>query len=324
VTGAEFDGVDIDLLADYIGGALAGTPDESAVAALVADDPVWREAYESLGGGMALVGAELGRFAPEPMPAELAARLDEMFRTAGAPAPEPIADPGPVPAELAAPTVPHLTLVRGDDTAGEEAVDRRPEKAAPKRAGRRMRWAAPIAVAAGVLAFAGFSLDYLAQRNTGNASDAPANSAAGLAEESHADAAAAGQKQGGQQILRTGTDYTKATLAAPPQPPRPMNVPDLRSSAANKAADPDRVTAAEQSLDRFAAQAALQDCLEAIQQENAGGVIAVETVDLARFNGMPALVVRFAAANGHWAWASGPACGTRGGDADTLGKVPVR
>ena len=45
MTGAEFDGVDIDLLADYIGGALAGTPDESAVAALVADDPAWREAY---------------------------------------------------------------------------------------------------------------------------------------------------------------------------------------------------------------------------------------------------------------------------------------
>ena len=28
MTGAEFSGVDIDLLADYIGGALEGTPDE--------------------------------------------------------------------------------------------------------------------------------------------------------------------------------------------------------------------------------------------------------------------------------------------------------
>lgn len=333
MTGAEFDGVDIDLLADYIGGALAGTPDESAVAALVADDPAWREAYESLDGGMALVGAELGRFAPEPMPADLAARLDAMFRTAATPIevaaddpqpathPEPIADPVPVPAELAAPPVPHLALVRGDDTAGE-AAEPRPERPAPRRLGRRMRWATPIAIAAGVVAFAGFSLDYLAGRHSGDADDS-ANSTSGFAAESQADApAAAGQALSDLQLLATGTDYTKSTLAVPPT--QPMKAPEEGAMASSKAANPQRVTAGEPSLGRLAAQAALQGCLEAIQRENAGGVISVQTVDFARFNGAPAVVVRFTAANGRWAWASGPACGTPGGDANTLDKVPVR
>ena len=76
MTGAEFGGVDIDLLADYIGGALTGTPEESAVAARIAGDPDWQAAYASLTDGMAFVSAELGRFEPEPMPADLAARLD--------------------------------------------------------------------------------------------------------------------------------------------------------------------------------------------------------------------------------------------------------
>ena len=50
----------------------------------------------------------------------------------------------------------------------------------------------------------------------------------------------------------------------------------------------------------------------------------MESVDYARFDGAPALIVRFTAANGRWAWASGPACGTPAAGAATLGKVPVR
>jgi hypothetical protein len=81
VTGGQFSGVDIDLLADYVGGALDGTPDETVVAGLVADDPAWRAAYEVLTGGMAAIGADLRLLgaADEPMPAELSARLDTAF-----------------------------------------------------------------------------------------------------------------------------------------------------------------------------------------------------------------------------------------------------
>ena len=35
--------VDWDLLADHLGGALQGTPEEARVAHLVATDPAWRE-----------------------------------------------------------------------------------------------------------------------------------------------------------------------------------------------------------------------------------------------------------------------------------------
>ena len=86
MTGAEFGEVDIDLLADYIGGALAGTPDESAVAALIADDPAWRTTYASLRDGMTIVEAALGDLGPEPMPADVAARLEAAARLADRPA----------------------------------------------------------------------------------------------------------------------------------------------------------------------------------------------------------------------------------------------
>jgi hypothetical protein len=50
----------------------------------------------------------------------------------------------------------------------------------------------------------------------------------------------------------------------------------------------------------------------------------VQTVDYARYLGNPALVVRFSAANGVWAWASGPGCGAPGAGAAKLAAVQVR
>jgi len=58
--------------------------------------------------------------------------------------------------------------------------------------------------------------------------------------------------------------------------------------------------------------------------ENGAGSITASSVDFAKFDGKPAIVVRFTAPNGAWAWASGPSCGTLSGHADTLAKVPVR
>ncbi|MFF5081925.1 hypothetical protein ACFY36_33155 [Actinoplanes sp. NPDC000266] len=274
---AEFSGVDIDLLADYIGGALEGTPDESVVATLIADDPRWRSAYETLGGRMAMVGAELGRLAPEPMPSDLAARLDEAF--SAPPRLELVHDAGPV-----------------------------------ERKKRQRRWVTPIAIAAGVVAFVGFGLDYLAGRDSASDDSAASTAAGGSAEQVPA---------ASPPTLSTGTDYTKATLAiAPSEPLSAASNPDETFSAQKNG---DRAaTATVPELARLVPLTALQECLDAIQRENAGGPIAVESVDYARFNGSPALVVRFTATNGLWAWASGPSCGTPAGDADTLAKLPVR
>jgi hypothetical protein len=291
VTGAEFGEVDIDLLADYIGGALAGTPDESVVAALIADDPAWSAAYESLGGAMALVGAELGRLGPEPMPAELAGRLEAMF----APAP--------------------LTFVRDGAASadGAHAVPKKErERKSPARPGRRMRWAAPIAVAAGVIAFVGFGLDYLAGRDSSR-SDSATSSAAGVADSGVAPEAV--------QIFRSGRDYTLDSLGS--EPVTALSAPDPSAQSFQKSA-PNRAADSELALQRLALRSALQDCLDAIQRENAAGALTVDSVDYARFAGTPAVIVHFTAGNGTWGWASGAACGTPGAGAATLGKVPVR
>ncbi|MGX6607871.1 hypothetical protein ACWKSP_37965 [Micromonosporaceae bacterium Da 78-11] len=299
MTGAEFSGVDIDLLADYIGGALDGTPDESVVAALIANDPAWQAAYESLGGGMALVGVELSRLGAEPMPAELAARLDTMF-TRPIEAAEPL-DPEPV-----APAGPRLALVRGGAASGD-AANPVPERKSSPGPGRRMKWAAPIAVAAGVIAFVGFGLDYLAGRDAAN-TDSAASSAAGMADAN-------------RSMWHSGFDYTLASLGA--EPMQPFVAPDLSASAMKSS--PQRVSAADDSpLARLDLGDALQDCLDAIEQANGAGAISVLSVDYARFDGAPALIVRFTADNGMWGWASGPSCGTPDGGAATLGKVPVR
>jgi hypothetical protein len=289
VTGAEFRGVDIDLLADYIGGALSGTPDESAVSTLIADDPAWRAAYESLSGGMAAVRAELGRFEAEPMPADVADRIDEALTT-----------------------TPRLTLLIDPDPV--------PERQPAKRS-RRMRWVTPIAVAAGTVALVGFSLDYLAGREESQSDSA---SSAGLADSGDAaarkEAAAPAQanQAGGFTLLATGTDYSASTLT------------DMASQALSATASdvprlpaPDRGGAAG-PLARLHGATALADCLNEIAAANAAGPITTQTVDFARFDGAPAIVVRFTAANGAWAWASGPSCGAPGSGAATLASMPVR
>ncbi|MBU2663573.1 hypothetical protein KOI35_08650 [Actinoplanes bogorensis] len=278
MTGAEFGGVDIDLLADYIGGALEGTPDESAVATLIADDPAWREAYEQLSGGIEVVRAELASFGPVEMPDDVAARVDAMFAP-----------------------VPQLTVVRGEA----------PDGVREKKRNRRMRWATPIAIAAGFIAFVGFGADYLIGRGSDDSAADTASSAGGSAENSTA-------LDAGIITKTTGTDYTRATLAQ--EPVEPMNAP--KSSLGVDQSEPQRSMASGSALSRLLDPAALDDCLAAIQQEQ-GGSITVRSVDYARFDGAPALIVRFSGSAGSWAWAVGPLCGTPAGDADTITQVPV-
>jgi hypothetical protein len=76
-------------------------------------------------------------------------------------------------------------------------------------------------------------------------------------------------------------------------------------------------------LDRLRVQEALRACIEAISEQHGAGEIVPQTVDFARFDGAPAVVVEFAAADGSWVWASGPACGTSGVGAAKLAAVKV-
>lgn len=108
-----------DLLADYLGGALAGDPRFDEVTALIDSDPQWRDAHDALAEATGAVQADLRALAGAPvgpMPTDLAARLDDALR-----------------AEFVAPVV-------------------------PLRKRRVPRWAVPATIAAGVLAFASIGL----------------------------------------------------------------------------------------------------------------------------------------------------------------------
>jgi hypothetical protein len=179
-------------------------------------------------------------------------------------------------------------------------------------------------VAAGVIAFVGFGLDYLAGRSGQSSSDSSAETAAGSAEQK---APSLARPFAPMQLLASGTDYTHGTLAdAPPAPlVAPFASPVPGPDAASDGSPPVRAPkiADSSALQRLISTAALDACLAAIEQANGAGALSVESVDYARFGAAPAVIVRFTAANGHWAWASGAGCGTPAGDAATLDKVPV-
>lgn len=97
MTGGQFREVDLDLLADYVGGALDGTPDEAEVARLVTQAPDWAAAYVALTGGLDAVRLDLATLAspPEPMPAAVVDRIEAALDRAalGHPSAQTI-DPG--------------------------------------------------------------------------------------------------------------------------------------------------------------------------------------------------------------------------------------
>ncbi|GAA1590081.1 hypothetical protein [Actinoplanes couchii] len=279
MTGAEFEGVDFDLLADFVGGALDGTPDGQRVATLVAEDPSWRAAFEALGPAMAAVGGALEAFEPEPMPADLADRLDTLLRTAETPV-EPV------------PVVP------------TNVVDLESRR-------RARRWAAPLSVAAAVLAFAGFGATWWVSNQSMDNSESTAAAGSTTAEQAGALPAFA--------VTSSGTDYTAATL-----PDAPMSETLSTGLALPDESAPAAAVPKTPGLSRLEDPSALAACVDAITVANSGGTLAVESADFARFDGTPAVVFRFSAANGVWAWAVGPDCGLPGAGADTLQNLPVR
>ena len=295
-TGDDFNGVDIDLLADYIGGALAGTPDESRVAALIADEPAWRDAHALLSEGMATVGDSLQAWgaAAEPMPADVVARLDAA-----------LGEPGGV----AVASGPGAAAVRSN------VVDLQ------SRRRRRVRMGGSFAAAAAVLAVAGVGIAYL---SSGSQSASDSASSAGLAQ-----AAPEGRASlPAGAITASNLDYDATSLREGPVAPLSADKSADASPAPSRNLAPSGDSAlsaggALGALARLRPQPALQSCLDAIAGENGAGPIVVQTVDYARFSGAAALIVKFTAANGRWAWVSGPECGLPDVGASTAYSVQV-
>ncbi len=264
--------VDRDLLADYLGGALAGTQENDYVAHLTDTSPQWRAAAEEMRAAFDLVDRDLAvlRDQPEEMPADIAARFDEMFAP-------PKLDP------LAA----------------------RPVGRSGGRKRKWKRWAAPIAVAAAAAAFFGLGQ---VPKFTANLSETTAGAPGRANTEAvppGADmpAAASGNLP---PTIYTGAEYTRQ---------------DLRSRLEGKESSPNAfsqdTSALREAWQRFQQPQALSTCLSAVSAVLPGQPTLVE---LAYFEGRPALVISITTFSGGWRFIAGTGCGQAG--ADELFRTP--
>jgi hypothetical protein len=340
--------VDLDRLADFLSGALDGTPEADAVRRLLATDARWSRAYAALVDADAAVRADLSAYATHspPLPPDVADRLDAALRAASQDAHAPVtarhAD-GPHTGAR------HADLPQADRSHTAPQSDRPPGRArdAEHRPGlrrpggtggsgtssgtasgtassARRRWRIALSAAAVVAAVAlgaGVLLPQLTRHTagTGTAGNEKAAPAA-------ADSAQQGQLSGSVPVLASGTDYRRDTLgtlisrtpfAAPGAGRSAASVPEGPHAADAAGAVPDELT----QLTGAAARAA---CLDAITRQY-GGTVAV--VDYARYEGLPALVVVLTgtrvAADRRWVVVVGPTCGHNGAIGDERFSGPL-
>lgn len=320
MSGDEFGAVDFDLLADYVGGALDGSSDEAAVARLISDDAAWARAYAEMSAGVETVRAALTGWgsADEPMPLEIEDRIAAALSAADlltygtSLLDAPVTAP-PRPSDRRERQLTAVTGLPGSDHDG------RPTAAPARR--RWPRWAAAVAIAAGVAAFAGFGINQLtgvtgtafSKSDGGMARDTP-----GVAAASSSGHARALSEPSAERLLSTGTDYAPAALAT-------MLVSTAQRTLGGAKAAPSVEGAPNLHRARVAAPlqpltdgASLSSCLDAVTAAHSRGPVAVELVDYAAFQGSPALVILFADGSGErWAWVAGPGCGRSDVGADT-------
>lgn len=296
--------VDWDLLADHLGGALAGTPEGARVDRLVSTDPGWARAATELSAAVDAVAADLRTLPAPAMPDDVVARLESAL--AATPS---IPDASPIGAPAS-----------GARSAGEPR--RPPARPGTRRRHRVARWSAGLAVAAGVAAFAAIGLSSLdADQQFPGLTDSGADDGAAAPESLDQD------RPGGLDalpplVVATGSDYQATTLAIT-EPTRPTP----RFGGQNAPSPPQQ--APEQSLDTAEAPETLPDslirlwtdpaeraeCLGMIAQSIQPPPVRINTVDFATYEGEPALIIWASAGDGtRWGWVSGPACGLIAGD----------
>ncbi|MEV6374185.1 hypothetical protein [Micromonospora musae] len=360
MTVGRFREVDHDLLADYLGGALDGTPEQVVVARLVAEDAAWAEAYALLAPAVAAVEGDLARWG-EPvaeMPPEVVERITGALAAAAPPADElttgrSAVDDAPTQPDLDGATAPgEGAEFDGGATSGTPTEEpsrpggsplvpaqggpRRPASGVPRsdrgvangpgrRRRRLIRMAGPVALAAVAVVGIGIGLDRLAgggddAATSGTALEAPANAS---------EAAAAPVRTSGPS-LRSGTDYTPQNLgsvfASASDLPKTLEGSPAEPYRSTDQTSGDRLSAPDgrDRLVRLTDPAALNTCLGEIAREHRGGPLVADLVDYAAFQGEQALVVRFTdAAGARWAWVTGPECGVPGSGADTRYRTRV-
>lgn len=357
MTSGEFSEVDLDLLADYVGGALHGDPDESMIARLVAEDPGWRRAHGELVAALARVDADLHAFAavdPGPMPADVAARLTTALTGAAADQ-RPGAQPPATPAAAIGSPDPHgERLVRTTTSDGFGVArhlsavpylpgrvgggDVRPAggrsgiSVRPGRRGLRRSGAGTAAAAVTIVTLAGLGVGVARLAGTGAHDVGSATSAQGDARSQVEAPLDGGPNPPGreayayglspQQVISSGTGYDRSTVSEQAE----KTAGELAAAGQNAGpVQPLAGAVTPAALDRLTAPEALSRCLDAINAAHRAGVAAVQVVDFARFESSPSLVVFFAdRAGADWVWVSGPNCGAANAGPDTRHVSQVR
>lgn len=317
MTAGQFGEVDLDLLADYIGGVLDGTPEASAVAHLIDTNLSWTRAYTSLAPAVGEVRTQLAAWGrqPEPMPADVFDRLDTTLVDQG-----PLV--GGADSRATAATIPDQAPRRRPTAVPETAP-----RGATKPAGRRRwsRWAGPVTVAAAVVAFAGFGINQVFDDGVADrAESAVSADAAGAPGDAGPPTAAAAQSSA-ERLVASGTDYTRATIAGSiPKSATTTRVAPRSERQPGFAATGPGPGPTVPGLERLADRAARIACLDAVTADYGAGPLAVDLVDYASFEGAPALVIFFVDRTGErWVWVVGPGCGQPPSAADTRYRIRV-
>lgn len=294
-----FSDADFDLLADFVGGALDGTPQADDVRRRVSTDASWAEAYAALVTAEVAVRDELTALGGEPLlaPADVEQRLNAALQAAVV-APQPDA--------------PVLDLARAREA----------------RRHRRQRWAVGLATAAAVLICGGLGVTVVVSErakdeksaSTADGGNRPA--APQLASTGTAGASSGGPKassRAGAALVASGQDYGPGTVGQVAQgaPQAPMIAGE--GSGAADVGKSSSVSAVPGPLRRLLDPVARAACLNAVVGEY-GGQVAL--VDYARFEGKPAVVVivdgtRLGAGK-RLVIVVGPDCGLGGAIADEL------
>lgn len=293
-----FSDADFDLLADFVGGALDGTPEADDVRRRVSTDTDWAEAYAVLVTAEAAVRDDLTALGAEPlmMPADVEHRLNAALQSA-------------VIAPL--PDAPVLDLARAREA----------------RRQRRQRWTIGLATAAAVLICGGLGVKvFLSDPNAGtqtgtSAADGGSRGEAAPQALPPGSPGSVGTRTSARSdaaLIASGRDYGPGTVGQLTQGSPPAAIAGEASDSVNqsKAAKPEAVPEALRRLQDPVARAA---CLNAVVGEY-GGQVAL--VDYARFEGRPALVVLVdgtrLGAGKRLIIAVGPECGIGGAIADEL------
>ncbi|MGR6322839.1 hypothetical protein Q2K19_11340 [Micromonospora soli] len=330
MTAREFSAVDHDLLADYVGGALDGTPKQATVARLIDEDPAWAEAYAVLVQAVDLVHADLADWAaaavPE-LPPTVADRITAALAGAG-PAPtsgdapldvsEPAHDRDPAPATAA--VVPAQPTPRRTGGAARPAGGPRPNTGPRRRSRRWARIAGPVALAAASIGVVGLGVSHLVGVGNGGTGVTAAD---GRAENGAAPRSATAPYRTTAPARQSGTDYTPEKLSGGSSFSAPTKAGGIEETPGGAPPENERLSAPI-GLDRLTRPEALDSCLEAISAEHGPSKVTVDVIDYATFQGQPALVVTFVDPGGvRWAWVSGPECGVPGSGADTRFRTRV-